>query len=225
MAKRKNILSVTVIAILIALGLSFVKIFTWPFGTSVTLLSMVPLLVIGYKYGVKWGLFSGLMFGVVKGLLDALVFNTMSGFTATQFAVVFVADYVVANFVLGFSGLFRDRINSDSAAITLGGAFAVILNYAAHFVSRFIIYGGEAHKYFDEMTNSFKGSFLEGTSIANMLTTLSENVIAHHTGNYRGEIYSFIYTSTYMIPELVLTLVCVLILMAIPRVNYFISNE
>ena len=74
--KKKTILPYSVLLMLIALGLSYIEIFKWPFGTFVTLASFVPLLVIVYKYGVKWGLFTGLFFGLIKGGIDIFLLHT-----------------------------------------------------------------------------------------------------------------------------------------------------
>ena len=224
--KKKTILPYSVLLMLIALGLSYIEIFKWPFGTFVTLASFVPLLVIVYKYGVKWGLFTGLFFGLIKGGIDVFLLHTAGELpTSADIAVVFVLDFVVAYAVLGFAGLFRDRIESDLAGNLLGGGFAVILNWAAHFVSRFLIYGKEAKTYLLQMKDSFGGTKWAGTSLESFVANLCDNVIAHHTGNYRGEIYAFLYTASYMLPELILTLLIVLLLMVVPKVKDFVSYD
>ena len=50
--------------VLIALGtvLSMIKVFDLPYGGSITLFSMVPLMVLGYMYGIRWGLLCGFVF-------------------------------------------------------------------------------------------------------------------------------------------------------------------
>ncbi len=233
MAKRRNILLVTAVLIAATLALSYVRIFNWPFGASVTLVSMIPLLIIGYKYGVKWGLFSGLMTGVIKLGLDIAFVHPFAGSydashiagATAQAAVVIILDYVIAYFVLGFSGLFRDRINSDRFAMILGSGFAVILRHVAHFVSRFLLYGKNAKVYLLEIKNSFAGSFLEGSKLADFMSSFSDTIINSTTGNYRGELYAFAYTTAYMLPEFVLTLVVLLVMMLIPPVEDHIVNE
>lgn len=56
-------------ALMVAIGtvLANIKIFTMPNGGSVTLLSMLPFVLVSFRHGVKWGLFTGL----VNGCLDA----------------------------------------------------------------------------------------------------------------------------------------------------------
>uniref|UniRef100_UPI00398A3D32 energy-coupled thiamine transporter ThiT n=1 Tax=Caproicibacter sp. TaxID=2814884 RepID=UPI00398A3D32 len=54
----------------LATVLSLIKLYQMPLGGSVTLCSMLPILLIGYKYGVKWGLLTGFTYGVIQLLLD-----------------------------------------------------------------------------------------------------------------------------------------------------------
>ncbi len=223
--KRKLILPYTGLLMLFALGLSYIEIFKWPFGAYITLANFVPLLVIVYKYGVKWGLFTGLVFGLIKGGLDVFLFKTVQDIPAADIGVTFALDFVVAYFVLGLAGVFRDKIKSDMAGNLLGGGFAIILNWAAHFVARFMIYGKQADVCLREMKDSFVGTKLAGTSVESFFANMCDSVIANHTGSYRGEIYSFIYTATYMAPELVISLLVVILLMVLPKVKDFVSYD
>ena len=52
-------------ALMVAIGtvLANIKIFTMPNGGSVTLLSMLPFVLVSFRHGVKWGLFTGLVNG------------------------------------------------------------------------------------------------------------------------------------------------------------------
>lgn len=58
-------------ALMIAIGtvLSNIKIFTMPNGGSVTLLSMLPFVLVSFRHGVKWGLFTGFVNGCLQMLL------------------------------------------------------------------------------------------------------------------------------------------------------------
>ena len=54
---NETTVKLTVSAIMVALStvLSFIKPFELPYGGSVTLFSFVPILFVGYAYGIKWG--------------------------------------------------------------------------------------------------------------------------------------------------------------------------
>ena len=58
-------------ALMIAIGtvLSNIKLFTMPNGGSVTLLSMLPFVLVSFRHGVKWGLFTGFVNGCLQMLL------------------------------------------------------------------------------------------------------------------------------------------------------------
>ena len=58
-------------ALMIAIGtvLSNIKFFTLPNGGSITLLSMLPFVLVSFRHGVKWGLFTGLVNGCLQILL------------------------------------------------------------------------------------------------------------------------------------------------------------
>ena len=58
-------------ALMIAIGtvLSNIKFFTLPNGGSITLLSMLPFVLVSFRHGVKWGLFTGFVNGCLQMLL------------------------------------------------------------------------------------------------------------------------------------------------------------
>lgn len=50
----------------VAYILSFVVFVPFPQGGSVTLCSMFPLVILGYKYGLRWGGFCGIVYGALQ---------------------------------------------------------------------------------------------------------------------------------------------------------------
>ena len=58
-------------ALMIALGtvLANIKIFEMPNGGSITLLSMLPFILISFRHGAKWGLFTGFVNSLLQMLL------------------------------------------------------------------------------------------------------------------------------------------------------------
>lgn len=119
-------------AILLALStvLSMVKIFQMPLGGSVTLCSMLPVLLIGYKRGVKWGLFAGFVYAVIQLALD--IGPALSwGLTPAALAASFIFDYLVAFTFLGLAGIFGKGFVKYLLGITL----AVALRFVSHVIS------------------------------------------------------------------------------------------
>ena len=119
-------------AILLALAtvLSLVKLYQMPLGGSVTLCSMLPVLLLGYKYGVKWGLLTGFTYGVIQLLLDLAAVLSW-GLTPTAVAASFVFDYLLAFASLGLAGVF----GRSFPRFVAGMLVSVFLRFVMHVIS------------------------------------------------------------------------------------------
>ena len=128
-------------AILLALAtvLSLIKLAELPYGGSVTIASMLPVLIVAYRYGVGWGVLVGAVHGVIQQLLGL---HTLSYVTTWQSTVAVIAlDYVVAFLVIGFGGAFR-KLPDQSAGLLFGGLLACLLRYACHVISGATVWAG-----------------------------------------------------------------------------------
>lgn len=122
--EKKTILRLCESAIMIALAtvLSMIKFANLPFGGSVTLCSMLPLVLIAYRYKWKWGLLTGVVYGLVQMVLGA---NNLSyGTSALAVILIILFDYLVAFGVMGFAGIFRDKFHNQPLEIALGAFVA-----------------------------------------------------------------------------------------------------
>lgn len=90
-------------AMAVALGtvLSYIKVFHFPYGGSVTLLSMLVICLPGYFFGLGAGMMTALAYGVLQLLIDPYVL----------FPLQLVMDYLLAFGALGLSGLFSNAKN------------------------------------------------------------------------------------------------------------------
>lgn len=90
-------------AIAIALGtiLSNVKLFRFPTGGSITLLSMLIICLPGYWYGLRIGLITGLAYGCLQLLIDPYIL----------FPIQLIVDYLLAFAAFGLCGLFCNAKN------------------------------------------------------------------------------------------------------------------
>ena len=107
-----------------------------PYDGSITACSMLPVILIAYRYGWKWGLLTGFVFSLLQIVEGGI--GTLSAFTQSpgSFLLVFFLDYVIAFTVLGLAGLFRDRIAKNQQAELVAGTLLVcLLRYACHFLS------------------------------------------------------------------------------------------
>ncbi len=138
--RKKTILRLCESAIMIALAtvLSMIKFANLPFGGSVTLCSMLPLVLIAYRYRWKWGLLTGVVYGLVQMVLGA---NNLSyGTSALAVILIILFDYLVAFGVIGFAGVFRDKFRNQPLEIALGSFLACALRYICHFISGWAVW-------------------------------------------------------------------------------------
>ena len=119
-------------AMAIALGtvLSNIKIFHFPYGGSVTLLSMLVICLPGYFFGLGAGLMTGLAYGVLQLLIDPYVL----------FPMQLVVDYLLAFGALGLSGLFSNAKDG----LLKGYIAAVLGRYVFAVISGWIFFGAYA---------------------------------------------------------------------------------
>ncbi len=202
MNKKTQKLALGGIMIALATILSFITIYRLPYGGSITLLSMLPVLFVGYIYGTKWGLLTGVVYGVIQALLGAVTSSAFAGLDILSVILVCILDYLVAFGVLGFAGIFKKKIKSPATSFGLGVFVCTFLRYATHFVSGYIVYGSYAEWFFTQDGVTF------GQSILNV-----------YSGKALAAIYSLIYNATYMVPEIILSVVVGIILINIPQIK------
>lgn len=141
-ATRK--LTETAIMIGLAVALSYVQIFSLPMGGSITLFSQVPIIIIGYRYGAKWGISTGIIYGLLEMLLQGLGnFSYVKGIAA--YIILILADYVLAFMSLGLGGGLFKKLNNQTLALGLGALVGSLLRFVCHFVSGVTIWGEYAN--------------------------------------------------------------------------------
>lgn len=114
----------------LATALSLVKLWQLPLGGSVTLCSMLPILLIGYKYGPGWGTLTGLAYSVIQLFLD-LGAALSWGLNPTALVVMFLFDYLAAFTVLGLAGIYGKGMKQ----YVLGMCTAVFLRFVCHMIT------------------------------------------------------------------------------------------
>ena len=141
LTKKQKIRRIVETALMLALStiLSELPVIKFPFGGSVTIFSQVPMVVISYRYGVKWGIFSGLTMGVIQMLFGMGNFAYVSGIGA--YLILIFADYIIAFGALGLGGMFEKIVKKQPVSIALGGAVVSVIRFLCHFVSGVTIWG------------------------------------------------------------------------------------
>ena len=136
--KGRNIRELVLGAIVLALAtvLSYCKIYQAPYGGSITLLSMLPIIIYAIMVGPKKGLMVSFMYGIIQIYCGAD--SPMGwGLTGKTLVMCLFFDYIFAFGVLGFAGFFATRNYYGKLS---GVAVAVFLRGACHFVSGVVIW-------------------------------------------------------------------------------------
>ena len=180
-----------------------------PFGGQLTLVSMLPIVLISYRHGVKWGVTAGFAYALVQMALGA---DTVSaafqpgyfgdGTMILNALIMCALDYLLAYTLLGLGGLFREKIANNGIALMLGSLVALAGRYVAHILSGYILFSGWAEWFFTQ-----EGFYAWG---ADLVASLSPNLL--------GLTYSVVYNGMYMVPEMILTAVAALLIARIPRI-------
>lgn len=122
---------ITAIALAIALTttLSFLK-FSLPFGGSITVFSLVPVIIVSYYYGVYYGLFTGFITGLLQFITSPYILTPLT----------FMLDYVFPFSAICFAGIYRKLIKNATASVTLGTITFYSVRYLMHFLSGIIYF-------------------------------------------------------------------------------------
>ena len=131
---KTNTRKLTETAIMIALGtvLSMIKI-DMPMGGGVTICSMLPLIIISYRYGWKWGGFSAFVYSVLQLLLG--LDNVRYASSAIMALGIILFDYIIAYTVIGFASLFGGKPTNTRKALAVGICVSFFLRFLCHFIT------------------------------------------------------------------------------------------
>lgn len=125
------------VMIALAAALSFVRVFRLPWGGSVTLISMLPIIIFSIRHGVKKGLFVSFVFSLfqlAQGIADGLF---SWGLTPASLIGCIFLDYAAAYTAVGLGGIFRDK---SMKGYICGTVLAGFVRYLCHFLSGVVIW-------------------------------------------------------------------------------------
>lgn len=110
---NKNVIMLCECAVMVALAtvLSLIKI-EFPYGGSITICSMLPILIIGYRYKPLVGCLTGVVYGLIQMLFGMSNFAYATSWQAALMILFF--DYLIAFGVIGLGGVFRGIKKSGS---------------------------------------------------------------------------------------------------------------
>ena len=158
MKKNTELISITESAIMIALAVTFefiVKSFgflTMPQGGSLSL-TMLPIMIIGFRRGVKYGILTGVIYGFLNFIID--------GYFLHWGSIIF--DYLLAFSVIGLTGLFKNKAKNNIFILLFGILIVSLMRYFIHVVSGMI--------FFSEYLET------DGSFFSLLIASLSYNII------------------------------------------------
>ena len=180
-----------------------------PFGGQITLVSMLPVVLISYRHGVKWGLVAGVAYAMLEMAIGAKTVAAAfqpgyfgDGVMLLNAFVMCVLDYLVAFTCLGLGGIFRNRIENKGAALMCGSLVALGARYVAHIASGYILFSGWAEWFFTQDGFPAWG--------ADLVASMGPQAL--------GLVYSIVYNGMYMVPEILITAAVALLLARVPRI-------
>ena len=115
------------VAMALAMITSFLKLFEAPMGGSVTLFSMLFICCIGYWYGLRTGIMTGVAYGLLQLISDPYIISLPQ----------MITDYILAFGALGLSCIFCNKKNG----LVKGYIVGVLGRYLFAFLSGLIFFG------------------------------------------------------------------------------------
>ena len=184
------------------------------FGGQITIVSMLPVVLIAYRHGVKWGLVASFTYALLE---MAIGMKTVSaaflpgyfgdGTMIVNAIIMCLLDYIVAYSLLCLGGVFRNSIKKPGISLMCGSLVALGARYLAHVASGYILFSGWAEWYFTQEGFPAWG--------AELVQALSPEML--------GLTYSAVYNGMYMVPEMVFTAIAAVIIARIPGIVKKIS--
>ena len=179
------------------------------FGGQITIVSMLPVVLISYRHGMKWGFVASFTYALLEMAIGMK--NVSAAFLPGYFGdgtmilnalLMCLLDYILAYTLLGLGGLFRNRVKDPGVGLMCGSLVALGARYLAHIASGYILFSSYAEWYFTQEGFPAWG--------AQLTAALSPEVL--------GLVYSVVYNGMYMIPEMIFTAIAAVIIVRIPKV-------
>lgn len=179
-----------------------------PFGGQVTLASMLPVVLISYRHGVKWGFVAAFTYSLLQMALGAKTVSAAflpgyfgDGAMLLNALVMCLLDYVLAFTLLGLGGIFRS-MKKKGTGLACGALAALGARYLCHILSGYILFGSYAEWFFTQ-----EGFPAWGAQLVQCLSPTMLSIV-----------YSVVYNGMYMIPEMIVTAVTAMLISRIPKV-------
>jgi thiamine transporter len=150
------------VSIALAMVTSFIKFGSLPFGGSITLFSMFFICYLGYLYGIKVGLMTGIAYGILQLIVEPYIFHPLQ----------VLLDFPLAFGCLGLAGIFSTgKKKSGQYNLIYGYLIATLGLYVCHVISGYIFFRNYAPKGWNPMlyTFTYNASYIFPEAIATVV--------------------------------------------------------
>ena len=206
--RKVRILVECAVMVALATVLSLIKVYEAPFGGSVTLLSMAPIIILSIRRGVKVGLSGAFVYSIIQlvlglnsvawvptagGIVLCILFDYIIPFTLIGLGGMFRRVSFLQNVTLPNSGIIPKKLRGKAIDIPLyailGTLTVLLLRFLCHIISGAVIwYALDLQWYADDPT--------------------------HIVHKYGAWMFSLVYNGSFMIPEIIETLIGVPLLIS-----------
>lgn len=159
---RINAKQLAFCAVAIALGMvtSMIKLYSFPFGGSVTLLSMLFICLPGYFYGPVLGILTGVGYGILQFIIEPYFY----------FPLQVIVDYGLAFGALGLSGFFANAKHGLIKGYLLG----VFGRYVFAVISGWLFFGEYAWEGWNALPYSlaYNGAYIGTEAVVTVIVLL-----------------------------------------------------
>lgn len=144
-------------AVALAMVASLLKVYSFPFGGSITLCSMLFICLTGYLYGPATGLLTGAAYGILQFIVEPLIY----------FPLQVLVDYILAFSALGLSGFFW----KSRHGLVKGYLLGIAGRYVFAVLSGWIFFGEYAWEGWGALSYSlvYNGCYIFGEGILTVI--------------------------------------------------------
>lgn len=141
---KSNTHKLTEGALMVALAtiLSFISLYHLPQGGEITAFAMLPIILMSYRNGLKWGLFTGFAYALVQLLLGLQ--NVMYCPTLLSQIGCILLDYIIPYTLLGSACLFARPFKNKVVGIAVSTFIVCFIRFISSFLSGILLWGSYA---------------------------------------------------------------------------------
>ena len=178
------------------------------FGGQLTIVSMLPIVLISYRHGIKWGFVASFAYALIEMVIGAKTVSAAflpgyfgDGTMVGNAIIMCLFDYILAYTALGLGGVFRNKIKNAGISLMCGSLVALGARYLCHIISGYVLFAGWAEWFFTQDGFPAWG--------AQLVASLDSTTL--------GIVYSVVYNGMYMLPEMIFTAIAA-VLIARPQI-------